>query len=67
MSIFGIFKKKEKKSASSSVQTERDRRTYLINGKWVRFMYLIVWTIHLGQKRMKVRIIHGEGSNKYAE
>lgn len=35
MSMFKWFKKKEKKSASSSVQTERDRRTYLINGEWV--------------------------------
>ena len=35
MSIFRFFKKKQKKSVSSSVQTERDRRTYLINGEWV--------------------------------
>lgn len=35
MIMFKWFKKKEKKSASSSVQTERDRRTYLINGEWV--------------------------------
>jgi hypothetical protein len=35
MSIFKLFKKKEKESVSSSVQTERDRRTYLINGEWV--------------------------------
>jgi len=34
MSIFKLFKKKEKESVSSSVQTERDRRTYLIN-EWV--------------------------------
>ena len=35
MSIFKLFKKKEKESVSSSVQTESDRRTYLINGEWV--------------------------------
>lgn len=39
MSLFRLFKKKEKESISSSVssfvQTERDRRTYLINGEWV--------------------------------
>ena len=35
MSIFRFFKKKEKKSVSSSVQTDQDRRTYLINGEWV--------------------------------
>ena len=35
MSIFKSFKKKEKKSANSYAQTERDRRTYLINGEWV--------------------------------
>lgn len=34
--MFKLFKKREKKSVSSSVQTERDRRTYLINGEWVR-------------------------------
>ena len=35
MSIFRLFNKKEKKSVSGSVQTERDRRTYMINGEWV--------------------------------
>lgn len=35
MSIFRLFKKKGKESAVSSVQTERDQRTYLINGEWV--------------------------------
>lgn len=35
MRMFKWFKKKEKESVSSSVQTERDRRTYLINGEWV--------------------------------
>ncbi len=32
--MFKLFKKREKKSVSRSVQTERDRRTYLINGEW---------------------------------
>ena len=35
MSMLKWFKKKEKESVSNSVQTERDRRTYLINGEWV--------------------------------
>lgn len=34
MSIFRLFKKKEKKPVSSSSQTDQDRRTYLINGEW---------------------------------
>ena len=33
--MFKYFKKKEKKSVICSPQTERDRRTYLINGEWV--------------------------------
>lgn len=55
MSIFSFFKKKEKKSVSSSVQTERDRRTYLINGEWVHvpnFVDDTPWVM-----RMKVRIV----------
>ena len=35
MSIFRLFKKKEKKSVCNSAQTNQDRRTYLINGEWV--------------------------------
>ena len=35
MSIIMLFNKKEKKSVRGSAQTNRDRRTYLINGEWV--------------------------------